>query len=236
MLNPIASFTASYSHLMSDEMPTPQPKLCIATWIGLFISLFGMLMVRPLLGMFTSGSGLTSAVMREGGMWLIAAALLLIVTRFERLPLRSIGLGTRRWTTSILWGCVLVLLCLPVALVLMHLTGNRSDEAASALDKLPVWLLTLVVVRAGFLEELCYRGFAIERLQAVGLPRWIAGAVPLVIFGLAHYRGGWAGVVMALGLGAVLTAVYLWRRDLVANMIGHFLVDFLGNVVPKIFS
>jgi len=28
----------------------------------------------------------------------------------------------------------------------------------------------------------------------------------------------------------------LWRRDLVANMIGHGLVDFIANVVPRLFS
>jgi len=27
-----------------------------------------------------------------------------------------------------------------------------------------------------------------------------------------------------------------WRRDLLANMIGHFLVDFIGVVVPRFFS
>lgn len=221
---------------MLHETPAPLSKPSLATWVGLFLSLFGMTLVRPLLGLVWSGSGLAPVVVRECGMWLIAAALLLIVTRFEGLPLRSIGLGTRPWIQSILWGCVLVLLCLPVAVVLMHLTGNGSNEAGNALDKLPVWLLTLVVIRAGVVEELCYRGFAIERLCALGLPRWLAAAIPWVIFGLGHYRAGWGNVVMALGLGLVLTVVYLWRRDLVANMIGHFLVDFLGNVVPKLFA
>ena len=44
------------------------------------------------------------------------------------------------------------------------------------------------------------------------------------------------GIVIALVLGAVLTLFYLWRRDLVANMIGHFTVDFIGNVLPRLFS
>jgi len=29
---------------------------------------------------------------------------------------------------------------------------------------------------------------------------------------------------------------YLWWRDLVANMLGHFLVDFVANVLPRLFS
>jgi membrane protease YdiL (CAAX protease family) len=84
-------------------------------------------------------------------------------------------------------------------------------------------------------EELFYRGFAIERLEALGLNRYVAAAVPLIIFGVVHWTGGWANIVIALALGAMLSGFYLWRRDLVANMIGHFLVDFIANVVPKLF-
>ena len=98
-----------------------------------------------------------------------------------------------------------------------------------------MWLVTLIVVRAGVLEELFYRGYAIERLQALGLNRYWAGTIPLVIFSVGHWTGGWANMVIALVLGAALTFFYLWRRDLVANMIGHFLVDFISNVLPRLF-
>jgi membrane protease YdiL (CAAX protease family) len=42
-------------------------------------------------------------------------------------------------------------------------------------------------------------------------------------------------MVIALVLGAALTFFYLWRRDLVANIFGHFLVDFISNVLPRLF-
>jgi membrane protease YdiL (CAAX protease family) len=92
------------------------------------------------------------------------------------------------------------------------------------------------VIRAGVVEELFYRGYAIERLQALGLSRGVSAAIPLVIFSLGHWTGGWANIVIALALGAILAGFYLWRRDLVANMIGHGLVDFVANVLPKLFS
>jgi hypothetical protein len=47
------------------------------------------------------------------------------------------------------------------------------------------------------------------------------------------------GLVLAVVcgvIGAVLAAFYLWCRDLVANMVGHFLVDFVANVLPRLFS
>jgi membrane protease YdiL (CAAX protease family) len=58
----------------------------------------------------------------------------------------------------------------------------------------------------------------------------------LAIFAVAHWTGGAANILIALVLGAILAGFYLWRRDLVANMIGHFLVDFVGNVLPRLFS
>lgn len=64
---------------------------------------------------------------------------------------------------------------------------------------------------------------------------WRPG-VPLLIFGLGHWTGGWANIVIALVLGGILALFFIWRRDLVANMIGHWFVDFVGNVVPKLFS
>jgi hypothetical protein len=40
--------------------------------------------------------------------------------------------------------------------------------------------------------------------------------------------------VIALAAGGLLTAFYLWRKELVSNMIGHFLVDFVADVLPRV--
>jgi membrane protease YdiL (CAAX protease family) len=60
--------------------------------------------------------------------------------------------------------------------------------------------------------------------------------IPLVVFSLGHLSGGAANVLIALAAGAILTGFYLWRRDLVANIIGHGLVDFVANVLPRLFA
>jgi membrane protease YdiL (CAAX protease family) len=220
---------------MNDE-PTAGPKTSPATWIGLFLSLFGMLLVRHVINHFWPTATLTSAMAKEAGMWIIAVVLLVIVKCGEGLPFSSIGLGTTRWMKSILWGLLIAVICFLLAGVLIVLTGFNGGETGKTLGRLPVWLITLIVVRAGAVEELCYRGYAIERLQTLGLPGWLAAAIPLAIFSVGHWTGGWANIVIALVLGAVLAGFYLWRRDLAANAIGHFLVDFVGNVLPKLFS
>lgn len=221
---------------MNSDKTAPAPRLTTAGWFGLFISLFGMLIVRQVVIAIWPSQDFFAVVIRESGMWLVAATLLLVTTRFEGLPLTSIGLGTARWPRSILWGFIIFVICMAVAVGLVAITGYTGGESGKKLDKLPLWLVTLIVSRAGVVEELCYRGYAIERLRTLGLPGWLAASIPLLIFGVGHWTGGWANIVIALALGGILAAVYLWRRDLVANMIGHFLVDFVANVLPRIFS
>jgi uncharacterized protein len=220
---------------MTDEAVSPA-KGPHATWIGLFISLFALLLVRQAISYFAPTLTTGSAIVRETLLWASAAALLIIVRRGERLPLKSIGIGTSRWWKSILWGLVIAVVSGLIVGALAALTGYGHGPGSAAFERLPLWLITLIVLRAGVVEELFYRGYAIERLQAVGVnPVWAAG-IPLIIFALGHWTGGAANILIALAAGAILTAFYFWRRDLIANMIGHGLVDFIANVLPKLFS
>ncbi|PYJ99552.1 MAG: hypothetical protein DME68_03535 [Verrucomicrobia bacterium] len=211
-------------------------RISRATWVGLFLSLFVMLLVRQSVSYFWPTLTFTAAIWKETLLWVSAITLLFIIRRGERLPLTSIGLGTSRWWKSILWGLAIAVASAAAGGVLAALTGYGHGPGSAAFEKLPLWLITLIVLRAGVVEELFYRGYAIERLQAVGLkPAWAAG-IPLVIFALGHWTGGAANILIALVLGAILSAFYLWRRDLVANMIGHGTVDFVANVLPNLFS
>ncbi len=210
------------------------PRPGLATWLGLFIALFGMLIVRQLVNYTWPDPTLASATIKEAGMWLVALALFVIIKVGEGLPLSSIGLTTARLGKSIVWGFLVGIACLAAAIGLVVLTGYTGGETGKAFDKLPTWLLSLIVLRAGVVEELCYRGYAIERLHALGLPRSLAAGVPLLIFAVGHWTGGWANILIALVLGAMLALFFVWRRDLLANMIGHWFVDFVGNVLPRL--
>ena len=213
----------------------PAAKISPDTWIGLFIALFGLLIIRQIGSFIWPIRNFTGTVWKESLIWICAFVLLVIVKRGERLPLSSIGLGTSKWGTSLLSGLALALICGVVGGGLAALMRFNGGSGGSFMEGLPIWLVTLIVTRAGVVEELFYRGYAIERLQALGLNRYLAAAIPLAIFALAHWTGGWANIVIALALGAILSAAYLWRRDLVANMLGHFLVDFVSNVLPRLF-
>jgi membrane protease YdiL (CAAX protease family) len=215
------------------ERPTSKNTV---TWFGLAFSMLSMLVIRQLFRAVNPEPGATLALVREGCYFASAGALIWLIRRGEKLPLRSIGIGTSPLWKSLAWGVVIAIACVIPAAAIAHLTGYGQGAASQALAKLPLWVISIVVVRAGVVEELFFRGYAIERLQAVGLGRIAACVIPLAIFSIAHWTGGAANILIAFVLGGILTAFYLWRRDLVANMFGHFLVDFVANVLPALFS
>jgi membrane protease YdiL (CAAX protease family) len=139
-----------------------------------------------------------------------------------------VGIGTSPWWKSILWGLAMTIVCALVGFGIAHAT--HYGRALAAFSKLPVWLLVFIVFRAGVVEELFYRGYAIERIESLVLNRFWAVVIPLTIFGVGHWTGGWANILIALALGVILSVFYACRRDLVAKMIAHFLVDFIGNI------
>jgi membrane protease YdiL (CAAX protease family) len=224
------------SFALTPEQPSLPTKVSPATWAGLAISLFALVVIRQAFVFFVPEPTFASAVLKETLIWLNAVALILIVRRGEHLPMRSIGLGTARWWKSILWGFIIAIVSAVVIGALAHVTSYGHGPGSAAFEKLPLWLITAIIFRAGVVEELFYRGYAIERLQMIGLGRFWSVAIPLVIFSLGHWSGGVANILIAFTAGLILTGFYLWRRDLAANMIGHGLVDFVANVLPKLFS
>jgi membrane protease YdiL (CAAX protease family) len=220
----------------ASNQPSVSTKVQRATWAGLAISLFAMVAIRQVFVFFVPETTFASALLKEALIWVSALALIVIIRRGEHLPMRSIGLGTARWWKSILWGFIIAIVSAVAVVALAHLTGYGHGPGSAAFEKLPLWLITAIVLRAGVVEELFYRGYAIERLRMIGLGRFWSVAIPLVIFSLGHWSGGAANILIAFAAGLILTGFYLWRRDLAANMIGHGLVDFVANVLPKLFS
>ena len=216
------------------DAPAPQAGANLRTWIVLLFVMLVFLPIRQITHWISPTLNTESATVREALIFAAAAALLVYIRRVEGLSLRSVGLGTSVWWKSIAWGIALAIVCGGAAVLIAHATKFTGGPNANDLERLPLWLVVTIVFRAGFVEELFYRGFSIERLSSMGWPRSAAALLPLTIFSLLHYTGGPVNVLIAFVLGAILAAFYLWRRDLVANIIAHFLVDFVGNVVPRL--
>jgi len=171
-------------------------------------------------------------LVREALIFLMAALLLWII-RQEKLPLSSIGWYPQKIGQSLLWSILAVCLCfclLAGCIFIFNQVGWTFGNTKPSF-KLSIWTTTLVVLRAGIVEELFFRGYIVERLKALTSSTYIAAFGSLIPFALFHYSQGITGISLAFVLGGALTLLYLWRRDLKSIMIAHFLIDFIPNVL-----
>lgn len=183
-------------------------------------------------------SSVAEIVVRELAMFGVAAVLLWIAFAKERIPSEAVGLKRDGALRSVGWGALGAVLCaagVGLALAIATPLGLHLGGGGEAF-KAPIWTTSLVILRAGILEEFFYRGYAIERLTSLTENRAVAVALPLAVFALGHYNGGAGAILVAFVLGVVLTAFYLWRRDLVANMIAHVLIDAVPNVLIPLLA
>ncbi len=219
---------------------TSSPRNRTPTIVGLAVALFAlpafMAIYRSIKG--DNHSNL-EVLEREFGVFLLVGLLIWIIQRWEHLPLTSIGLRANQLRTSLLRGLWFAAIVLAVTVGLYLMLGGLGihlGEEHGAVFHPSLLVVTVSTLRAGIAEEMFYRGFAFERLQSLTGSKLLAGLVPLMIFAMSHYRQGVGGIIAAFVLGGILTAFYIRYRDLLANMLAHFLGDFVLNVVLPLFS
>ena len=204
------------------------PARRIVILIGLLLSV-----VIPMTGLGRLAlriPGLPPLLGQEIFFWTMAGIVLLYVRVIERRPLASIGLQRPTWKT-LAFGVagavgVFVLGGLTVAFVLPLLHLKQDPGTVKRYLDMPYWIRFAIVTRAAICEEILMRGYGIERLQELTGSKLVAGFVTLGLFSLGHWTYGTvAQVLMAGAAGLALTILYIWRRDLGANMIAHWIVD-----------
>ncbi len=216
------------------QFTTSDPKAVRRSLAGSLGAITLMVVLAlPLSGWLVHGSSLTSEVGRELVFWALTLVLIAYVHLVERRSISSIGLNPPNWKTIVfgsLGAFVMVGGMAFIYLVIFPALGLSPVEPGTvAIIALPFWLRVLIILRAAVFEEIFFRGFMIERLTEILGSRWGAAAVSLAVFTLLHLGyWGWAHLIIAGFGGIVLTALYLWRRDLPANMIAHLLTDAVG--------
>jgi membrane protease YdiL (CAAX protease family) len=188
--------------------------------IGLFLAL-----VVPILAtqhFIPEGTDYTVAgapIGREVFWWALGIVVVLYVLVIEREQISSIGFGKVTWRTlafGILGGVVSFVgigVIFVVVFPLLHLHANNA--ALTKMFATPYWYRVVLVTRAAVVEEILFRGYAIERLSELTGSRALAALIALAAFTYAHLGyWGWAQLLVAGFGGIVLTVLYLWRRDL----------------------
>ncbi len=219
-------------------MHSDERRLTPTTALGLIVALILPLALTLLTLLVRGGGGVTASYAAFGLVlhWSILGVLLAIVVYGERRPPSSIGIRRLTpWTVPIglLAGIGLTACSPPIAALEAALSIPRGDSAmADALFALPLVLRVALAITAGVYEETLFRGYAVERLIALTGSRWLAGLVSVIAFTLAHWSyWGLAQLFPIAIVGTLVTALYLWRRNLAINIIAHATTDAIGLVL-----
>lgn len=204
------------------------------TWTGIFISLFSItiinLIFKSLYGdQLVDGQMITREVLIFG----MVGLLLFYIIPKEKLTLDSIGLHNRDWKKSLMLAAVVFVVCIAAMLICVEfskLVGWKFGESKS-FDLLSKPVIAFITIRAGVAEEIFMRGFLLERFTAITGKKWMAFLLSTIPFGLLHYPQGYAGILISTVAGGLFALFYFWKKDLKSNIIAHFLIDFIPNVL-----
>jgi membrane protease YdiL (CAAX protease family) len=209
-------------------------KISFATIIGLVLSLFGFLFVSVISNRLQANSALssnTTTLLEFLLVWILTGVVILIVLQGENRPLTSVGVKTitgKEVLLAIVIG-IMLSLSVPVLTLIVSQIIPVSEEGsiASVAESVPAFILLLGILTAGITEEVLFRGYPIERITEITGNKWVALAVSVVAFILPHVAGWNLTHVIAvvIPLGFVMAGLYLWKRNLIFNMIVHILID-----------
>jgi membrane protease YdiL (CAAX protease family) len=173
----------------------------------------------------------------EAAIWAYGALVLAIALVGEPRSLASIGLRRPTILTP-LWGLVAAIGLLALGGLASFVTykvlqaPNHTAAQIEALVRGSLIYGLSMAVRGGVIEEVLYRGLAIEQLTVLTGQRWLAALIATLVFVAVHMTHFDLVQLIPIAVaGTGLAAIYLWRRNLWINIIAHVLIDALAMSV-----
>lgn len=213
-----------------------------ATFSGLSVALGGPVVLNLLFGESAkdqlSRSSILFTIVED---WILALGVVGIVLLWERLPITFIGikkLSKRDWlwvVISFVAGIVSFILTGPLvkALGLGGTTGGIAQLAQT-----PLALRIGLVITAGMIEEILFRGYPIERLSNLTGRPSLSAIMTYIVFVLLHLPFWGLGGAIQIGVWSiVITVLYVKRRNLLACMLVHILNNAYAFILlPTLFT
>jgi membrane protease YdiL (CAAX protease family) len=200
-----------------------------------------LVLLSPAYRLLGAPERMTTQILGQLMLWGLLAAILVIVIFWEKQPLASLSLRPFRWS-SLAWGLLLavVTICvvMPSLTWALRVAGIPGFETGMAkILILPVWFRAFAAITAGIIEDTLFLGYGFNRLKLITGSYWLSGVITVLVVSLLHFPHWGAGPVLAyfvaVGLG---TAFFVWRRDLLANIVAHVTVDAMGLVIVPLLS
>jgi membrane protease YdiL (CAAX protease family) len=185
----------------------------------------------------TDGFALSATIIAVRDLALVSLVLFFVWRNGEALV--QIGWSLKNFPLEILFG---LLLFIPMHYGLVWLEqifkdiGLSAPPASSsnflhARSGAEPWLAAGLVVVIAVAEETIFRGYLMLRFVGLGLGKTLAVLLSAMIFAVGHGYEGSAGVATVSVMGVLFAVIYLWRGNLIAPMVLHFLQDLFVIVV-----
>ena len=183
--------------------------------------------------------GILAILIVLGGNYLftpLSAILALVWAWLSRTPWRDLGfVRPLSWArTIIVWAVFGVALKFAMKSIVMPLFGappvNQAFHYLAGNTAAIPWMLYVIIVGAGFGEEVIFRGWAFERLGKIfGSAGWAKALVVVLTsawFGYEHYSfQRMPGVQQAVIVGLVFGSIFAVTRRIIPLMIAHAAFD-----------
>ncbi|MBV9882816.1 MAG: CPBP family intramembrane metalloprotease [Sphingomonadaceae bacterium] len=142
-------------------------------------------------------------------------------------------LGARTLLVDLLLAALLLLLLWAADLLLGRVLPDAPSGSVQALlvrraADVPLWLL--LSLSAGFVEEICFRGYLQRQLGALLAGPWLGVAAQALLFGISHGYQGPVPILRITIIGFAFGAMALLRRSLVPGIVAHAAMDVLGGL------
>jgi membrane protease YdiL (CAAX protease family) len=206
-------------------------------WFGLALALsaYAVMIADGLLGRAALAPAQLADPARLVSWWspLMGFGVVGIVAFIENAPLSSLGLRRPR-LIDLDWGLLFFALAFMTMVWVGPLVNSRVPGIAVRMPAVSMLRGWTILVASATMEELYFRGYLLERFERVTGSTWMAALGSLTLFALGHLPAwGLAGVVRNLVWGGFVTGLYVWRRNLPACMMMHFLQNALS--IPSLW-
>jgi len=168
--------------------------------------------------------------------WSILLVLLSFwIPKIEDNRLASIGFGKFRW--RYLWVGLLVYFILLIVWIgnsfALETIGLKGLRSLQPMIREYSFIIRLILFFTGtFLEEIFYRGYAIERLTSLTGKKWLAGLISWAAFTFVHLKFFGLGPTLDVGvLSAGLVILYLRERSIWPCIVVHGINGAYGFLI-----
>ena len=198
------------------------------------------LLISPAAGSRSASISVTAGCIGQLALWMLFAAVLLIVCLWEKQPVSSLWLKPFRWQT-LAWSAALVLAIIFLLFPVAEFVRNalRLPGYASGMEKIaafPIWFRIFAAATAGIVEETLFRGYSITRLTNLTGSLWLAAMLSTIAFAALHFPVWGIGPCCSILIsGGAITAFFIWQRDLLVMILSHFFIDAWALVIVPLY-